>query len=180
MTRLFSIIAVSFYILTSNVGGFQFLHILFCCCFQFLHILLLLLFSIAPDSCQCLSLSVLLTVIIVKGVTVVSHCSFDLHFLMAAAAAAAAKLLQSCPTLCNPIDGSPLGSSVPGYWCQISFQRLIGHLYISLEKLLFRSFAHFKTGLSVYCWNVPLSFKDDQDFPGSPCFHWGLRFNPCW
>ena len=29
-------------------------------------------------------------------------------------AAAAAKPLQSCPTLCNPIDGSPLGSSVPG------------------------------------------------------------------
>ena len=29
-------------------------------------------------------------------------------------AAAAAKLLQSCPTLCNPIDSSPLGSSVPG------------------------------------------------------------------
>ena len=29
-------------------------------------------------------------------------------------AAAAAKLLQSCPTLCDPIDGSPPGSSVPG------------------------------------------------------------------
>ena len=29
-------------------------------------------------------------------------------------AAAAAKSLQSCPTLCNPIDGSPPGSSVPG------------------------------------------------------------------
>ena len=29
-------------------------------------------------------------------------------------AAATAKLLQSCPTLCNPIDGSPLGSSVSG------------------------------------------------------------------
>ena len=28
--------------------------------------------------------------------------------------AAAAKSLQSCPTLCNPIDGSPPGSSVPG------------------------------------------------------------------
>ena len=28
------------------------------------------------------------------------------------AAAAAAKSLQSCPTLCNPIDGSPPGSSV--------------------------------------------------------------------
>ena len=29
-------------------------------------------------------------------------------------AAPAAKSLQSCPTLCNPIDGSPLGSAVPG------------------------------------------------------------------
>ena len=29
------------------------------------------------------------------------------------AAAAAAKSLQSCPTLCNPIDGSPPGSLVP-------------------------------------------------------------------
>ena len=29
-------------------------------------------------------------------------------------AAAAAKLLQSCPTLCDPIDGSPPGSAVPG------------------------------------------------------------------
>jgi len=33
---------------------------------------------------------------------------------MCAAAAAAAKLLQSCPTLCNPIDGSPPGSSIHG------------------------------------------------------------------
>ena len=29
-------------------------------------------------------------------------------------AAAAAKSLQSCMTLCDPIDGSPPGSSVPG------------------------------------------------------------------
>ena len=29
-------------------------------------------------------------------------------------AAAAAKSLQSCPTLCDPIDGSPQGSPVPG------------------------------------------------------------------
>ena len=28
--------------------------------------------------------------------------------------AAAAKSLQSCPTLCDPIDGSPSGSPVPG------------------------------------------------------------------
>ena len=31
-----------------------------------------------------------------------------------AAAAAAAKLLQWCPTLCDPIDGSPPGSPIPG------------------------------------------------------------------
>ena len=43
-------------------------------------------------------------------------------------AAAAAKLLQSCPTLCDPIDGSPQGSPVPGIlqartleWGAISF-----------------------------------------------------------
>ena len=33
---------------------------------------------------------------------------------IAPAAAAAAKSLQSCLTLCDPIDGSPRGSSVPG------------------------------------------------------------------
>jgi len=47
---------------------------------------------------------------------------------MCAAAAAAAKSLQSCPTLCNPMDGSPPGSPVPGIlqartleWVAISF-----------------------------------------------------------
>ena len=35
-------------------------------------------------------------------------------FLQRRHAAAAAKSLQSCPTLCNPINSSPLGSSVPG------------------------------------------------------------------
>ena len=45
-----------------------------------------------------------------------------------AVAAAAAKLLQSCPTLCDPTDGSPPGSPVPGIlqarsleWVAISF-----------------------------------------------------------
>ena len=47
---------------------------------------------------------------------------------MILAAAAAAKLLQLCPTLCDPIDGSPPGSSVPVIlqakileWVAISF-----------------------------------------------------------
>ena len=44
------------------------------------------------------------------------------------AAAAAAKSLQSCPTLCDPMDSSPPGSSVPGIlqarileWVAMSF-----------------------------------------------------------
>ena len=41
--------------------------------------------------------------------------AFDcVKVLSRSAAAAAAKLPQSCPTLGDPIDGSPLGSSVPG------------------------------------------------------------------
>ena len=47
-----------------------------------------------------------------------------------AAAATAAKSLQSCPSLCNPIDGSPPGSPVPGIlqartleWVAISFSK---------------------------------------------------------
>ena len=51
--------------------------------------------------------------------------------MSAAAAAAAAKSLQSCPTLCDPIDGSPPGSPVPGIlqartleWVAISFSNV--------------------------------------------------------
>ena len=40
--------------------------------------------------------------------------SFSQDFLPYLPAAAAAKLHQSCPTLCDPIDGSPPGSPVPG------------------------------------------------------------------
>ena len=39
---------------------------------------------------------------------------FFLVFVCLFVFAAAAKLLQSCPTLCDPIDSSPPGSAVPG------------------------------------------------------------------
>ena len=61
-------------------------------------------------------------------------------------AAAAAKSLQSCPTLCNPIDGSPPNSPVPGIlqartleWVAISFSnawkwkvkvKLLSHVWL--------------------------------------------------
>ena len=52
-------------------------------------------------------------------------------FIDPEAAAGAAKSLQSCPTLCDPIDGSPPGSPIPGIlqartleWGAISFSLL--------------------------------------------------------
>ena len=47
-----------------------------------------------------------------------------------AAAAATAKSLQSCPTLCSPIDGSPLGSPIPG----ILKERILEWVAISLSN----------------------------------------------
>ena len=56
---------------------------------------------------------------------------FNLDLLPWEGAAAAAKSLQSCPTLCDPIDGSPPGSPVPGIlqartleWVAISFSNV--------------------------------------------------------
>ena len=50
------------------------------------------------------------------------------HITLPAAAAAGAKSLQSCPILCDPMDGSPPGPAVPGIlqartleWVAISF-----------------------------------------------------------
>ena len=66
----------------------------------------------------------------IKIITRKTHKTFDACGICAllAVAAAAAKSLQSCPTLCNPIDGSPPGSPVPGTlrartleWVAISF-----------------------------------------------------------
>ena len=56
-------------------------------------------------------------------------CNYNMITL--AAAAAAAKSLQSCTTLCDPIDGSPPGFPVPGIlqartleWVAISFSNV--------------------------------------------------------
>ena len=81
-------------------------------------------------------------------------------FISIAAAAAAAKSLQSCPTLCNPIDGSSLGSSVPGIlqarileWGAIAFSVIsIGWL-----PKLWETELRIQGG-KVQIWNVPKHF----------------------
>ena len=56
----------------------------------------------------------------------------DMYVKTSVNPAAAAKLLQSCPTLCDPVDGSPPGSSVHGIfqarvleWSAIAFSALV-------------------------------------------------------
>ena len=73
-------------------------------------------FSSVTQSCPTLSF-------------IFDHCiKFYSKYMDAAAAAAAAESLQSCPTLCDPMDCSPPGSPVPGIlqartleWVAISF-----------------------------------------------------------
>ena len=75
----------------------------------------------------------------------------DFHLL-----AAAAKSLQSCPTLCNPINGSPLGSPVPGI-LQARTILSLTYLYIYLHTSL-----------------CPLNCELIKGIPGSSidsCFH---------
>ena len=74
-------------------------------------------------------------------------------FTWSIAAAAAAKLLQSCPTLCDPIDGSPPGSHIPGIlqaktleWVAISFSNAWKW------KVKVRSFSH--VGLFATPWTA--------------------------
>ena len=62
--------------------------------------------------------------------TCLCHPSLLTTALVQVLIAAAANSLQSCPTLCDPIDGSPPGSPVPGIlqartleWVAISFSR---------------------------------------------------------
>ena len=65
------------------------------------------------------------------------HC-----LLAAAAAAAAAKSLQSCPTLCDPIDGSPPASPIAGIlqartleWLAIPFSITVSLNFLKLMSI---------------------------------------------
>ena len=61
----------------------------------------------------------------ISSIILISYTIQQTHSI---SAAAAAKSLQLCPTLCDPIDGSPPGSPIPGIlqartlkWVAISF-----------------------------------------------------------
>ena len=77
---------------------------------------------------QCLVLILLASPSAAFLLLIFGPCTFKFLVKFAFSAAAAAKSLQSCPTLCDPIDGSPPGSAIPGIlqarmleWVAISF-----------------------------------------------------------
>ena len=75
---------------------------------------------------------------------VIREKRFFLQHKIMPPAAAAAKSLQSCPTLCDPIDVSPPGSPAPGIlqartleWVAISFSKImppVPHVKETLPK----------------------------------------------
>ena len=90
--------------------------------------------------------------------------------LVSAAAAAAAKLLQSCPTLCDSIDGSPPGSSVPG----ILQARILEWLAIFFSNACMLShFSHIRLCATLWtaAHQAPLStgFSRQEYWSGLPC-----------
>ena len=99
--------------------------------FQKLFIYLFLFFNWRIIALQCVDSavqqleSIIIIYIYIYIIYTYTHTHTHTHIY---AAAAPAKSLQSCPTLCNPINGSPPGSPVPGIlqartleWVAISF-----------------------------------------------------------
>ena len=93
--------------------------------------------------------------------------------LSAAAAAAAAKSLQLCPTLCDPIDGSPPGSPVPGIlqartleWAAISFSS--AWKWKVKVKLLSRVRLFETPWTAAYQAPLSMGFSRQESWSGSP------------
>ena len=65
---------------------------------------------------------------------------------------ATAKSLQSCPTLCDPIDGSPPGSPIPG----ILQARTLEWGAIAFSKIFIQTFGvGMAAHSSIFLWEIP-------------------------
>ena len=110
-------------------------------------------------------------------------CKMEHVGQMITAAAAAAKSLQTCLTLCDPIDGSPPGSPVPGIlqartleWVTISFsnawQWKVKGKSLSRVRLLVTSWT------AAYQAPPPVGFSRQEYWSGVPLPspRWSLSF----
>ena len=93
-------------------------------------------------------------------------------------AAAAAKSLQSCPTLCSPIDGSPPGSSTHGIFQARALERVAS----AFSELCVDSFTKLPWQVCCLCFGCAGSSLRHEDFSGCgpraslPCGTWDLSF----
>ena len=85
---------------------------------------------------------------------------FSETIIMRVAAAAAAKPLQSCPTLCDPTDSSPSGSPVPG----ILQARILEWVSISFSNAW-----KWKVKVKLLSYVRLLATQMDCSLPGSSC-----------
>ena len=94
-------------------------------------------------------------------------------FLIISAAAAAAKSLQSCLTLCGPIDGSPPGSPVPGI-LQARTLEWVAMAFSSAWKWKGKGKSLSRVRLFLTPWTAafqappPMGFSRQEDWSGVP------------
>ena len=109
---------------------------------------------------------------------------------MESSAAAAAKLLQLCPTLCDPIDGSPPGSPVPGfsrqeYWSGLPFPSpmhacmlsRVSHVRLCVTPWTAAHRSPLSTGFSrqEYWSGLPFPSPDGKFYLSLNCFKFMAR-----
>ena len=113
----------------------------------------------------------------------IHHClllsKVTLEFCLALQLAAAAKSLQLCPTLCDPIDGNPPGSPVPGIlqartleWGAIAFSNAWKW------KVKVKSLSHVRPLTWTAAYQAPLSigFSRQEYWSGVPLPSPALQF----
>ena len=100
---------------------------------------------------------------VVESLYLFTNVSLFSHRLApAAAAATAAKSLQSCPTLCDPIDGSPPGSPVPP-WDSPGNNTGVGcHFLLQCMKVKVKSLSHVR--LSANPWTAAYQTSPSMGF----------------
>ena len=99
--------------------------------------------------------------------------------------AVAAKSLQSCPTLCNPIDGSPPGFAVPGIlqarileWVAISFSN--GWKWKAKVNLLSRVRLFATLWTAAYQAPLSMGFSRQEYWSGVPRLNQTVFMYSCW
>ena len=121
--------------------------------------------------------------------------SFMVLFIKITVAAAAAKSLQLRPTLCDPIDGSPPGSPIPGFlqartleWVAISCSsawkwkvkvKSLSHVWPSVTPWTEAFQAPPSIGFSRQeCWSgVPLPSQHKNHYISLKSYQWGYEYS---